>query len=385
MNSVKAFRDFFENFNKDLLVTSSSQPRGPIVAEVIQVAEKCTYLDPVTETAEIQHMINDHNLSLQHLKMNKSKSPYTKLRIKRTFFYTGYILSAADSTRLVDHLVVPQLPPGLVESGDIKLMANNVMITPRPASKSILDKVGGFGKKLKWQITGTALLENKLWAARVAPVPETEKFYSENPVPVIVLALRKGARPIDASRIHNWQPVPPEKALVFDSTVGEKVLLRIEEDSNEGEWESLFMNKATKRRHPYQQSREDDPYNRSRDNRDSGGYQGANNYDSPNARQHHQRHTGGDGGRYHHPYHHDDGPRRGSGSNYRGRGRGGRGNRGGNQGRGGGRGRGRGGGGGNTGGPAGYRSLDDYGSGGYDGTGDERGGGGAGGGVGLNY
>lgn len=395
IGSVKGFREFFEKFNKELLA-SSLQPRQPIVAEVIQVAEGLTYLDPVTETAEVQHMMNAHNLSLQNPSISSSKSRYTKLRIKRTFFYTGYILSATDSSRLIDHLLAPQLPPGLAESGDIKFMANNVLITPRPPSKSILDKVGGFGKKMKWQITGTALWENKIWAARVAPVPETATYYSENPVPVIVLGLRKGARPIDASRIQNWQPVPPEKALVFDSTVGEKVLLRIEEDSNEGEWESLFLNKSHKRRQPYQNSREDDNYSRPRGNRESGGYQGANNYDHPpNARhqhhqqQQHQRHAGGDGGRHHNP-HHDDGPRRGSGSNYRGRGRGGRGNRGGNQGRGGGRGRGRGGGGrdgGNLGGPPGYRSLDDYGSGGYDGTGEERGGGGNGGGAGpvMNY
>lgn len=309
------------------------------------------------------------------------------------------MLSASDSSRLIDHLLTPQLPQGIAESGDIKLMANNIMITPRPASKSILDKVGGFGKTMKWQVTGIALLENRLWAARVAPVSATEKFYSENPVPVIVLALRKGARPIDASKIQNWQPVPPEKALIFDSVVGEKVLLRIEEeDASEGEWESLFINKGNKRRHPYQQSREDDAHHRGRDNRNPGGYQGANNSDNPpNGRQqqhyhqnqHQQRNTGGDGGRYHNSYH-DDGPRRGS-SNYRGRGRGGgRGNRGGNQGRGGGRGRGRGGrdgGGGNPGGPSGYRSLDDYGSGGYDGANDDRGGGGNGGGVGpvMNY
>ncbi|KAK2759839.1 hypothetical protein FQN54_002573 [Arachnomyces sp. PD_36] len=388
---VRGFREFFEKFNKELLATSS-QSRKPILTEVIQVAEGSTYLDPVVEASEVQHMINNHNLSLQNASMNNPKPSLSRLQIKRTFLYTGYLLSGADSSRLIDQLLLPQLAPGLAESQDFKLMANNILITPRPASKSILNKVGGLGNKMRWQVTGLASHGNKLWAARVAPVPEGSTFHSENPVPTVLLGLRKGARPIDVNLIQNWQPVPPEKALIFDSAVGEKVLLRIdEEDANEGQWESLFANKnPNKRKHPYQQSREDGAYNRPRDNRDSGGYQGANNYDHPpHGRQqnyHNQQRHNGDGGRYHNT-HNEDVPRRGGGPNYRGRGRG-RGNRGGDRGRGGGRGRGRGGrDGGNPGGPSGYRSLDDYGAGGFDGASDDRGGGGSGGGAGpvMNY
>lgn len=368
-SSVKGFREFFEKFNKMLLTTQPSS-RNTIVAEVVQVAEGCTFLSPVTEAAEVQRMINSHNLSYRDPALNVTKSPYGRLQIKRTVFYTGYIISNADSARLISQLLNPLLPPGLADSNDMRYMANNILITPRPAPKSILDKVGGIGKKLSWQVTGTAVFENKLWAARVAPVPETEKYYTENPVPVIVLAVRKGARPIDAGKIQNWQPVPPDKAFIFDTVVGEKVVLRVEEeDPEEGEWESQFMNKNNKRRHQ-QEYRDEDVIYPIKDNRDTGYYY-QNGYDqsSPQGRpsgphqNHHQRH-GGDG-RFH-----DDSSRRGGASNFRGnRGRGSGGGRGkgGNSGRGGGgrsRGRGR------DGAPPGYRSLDDY--AGYDGGYDDR-------------
>ncbi|KAJ9218593.1 hypothetical protein DTO027B5_8310 [Paecilomyces variotii] len=373
---VRAFREYFEKLNRSLLSTQPSAPRKPIVAEVIQVAEGCTFLAPVTETAEVQRMINAHNISFKDSGLNKTRSPYGRLQIKRTVFYTGYLISNADSSRLISQLLHPLLPPGLADSNDLKYMANNILITPRPAPKSILDKVGGMGKKLSWQVTGTAVFENKLWAARVTPVPETEKYYTENPVPVIVLAVRKGARPIDAGKIQNWHPVPAEKAFVFDTVVGEKVVLRVEEeDPDEGEWESQFMNKSHKRRHQQDYRDEDVVYPPSKDNQ-------TNSYNNPYealsyGRHHHHHHQ-----HQRHGHFHDDGARRGGGHFRGGRGRGGGGRgKGSNSGRGGGgRGRGRGRDGGGP--PPGYKSLDDY--GGYDGGYEDRNGGGGGVPV-MNY
>jgi hypothetical protein len=373
---VKGFREFFEKLNRSFLSAPSN--RKTILAEVIQVAEGTKFLLPVTEVAEVQKMINSHNARFRDPVLNVTKSPYGRLQVKRTVFYTGYLISNNDSSRLITHLVHPLLPPGMGDSNDLKYMANSVLITPRPAPKSILDKVGGIGKKLRWQVTGVAVYDHKIWAARVKPVPETERYYTENPTPIIVLAVRKGARPIDAGRIQNWQPVGPDKALVFDTVVGEKVILRIEEeDPDEGAWESQFVNKNNKRRH-HQELHDEDVVYPPGSTRDSGSYYQNNGTESsPYRRPYPQgpRHPGEGSRRYH-----DDPPRRGGGpSNFRGgRGRGSAGGRGknGNSGRGGGRGRGRGG------GPQGYRSLDDY--GGNDGSYDDRGGGGNGG-LSLNY
>ncbi|TQB70894.1 hypothetical protein MPDQ_007988 [Monascus purpureus] len=343
---VKSFREFFEQMNRRFQ-TPQSSVRKPINAEVIQVADECTFLPPVTEAAEVQRMINSHNTSFRHPDLNVMKSPYGRLRIKRTVFYTGYLISNADSARLVNKLLNPMLPHGLADSNDLKYMANSILITPRPASKSLLDKVGGMGARLTWQVTGTAVFENRVWAARLEPVPPSEKYHTENPEPFVVLAVRKGARPIDAAKIRNWHPVPADKALSFETVVGEKVVLRVEEDNpHEGEWESQFMNKSNKRRHRqerdedilYPQYSQDGP-------------------EPPRSNVYHNRH-GGDG-----RYANDDAPRRGgSGRGGRGRGRG-RGHFGRS---GGGRGRGR----GREPAPPNYRSLDDY--GGYDGGYEEK-------------
>ncbi|KAF1950245.1 hypothetical protein CC80DRAFT_496896 [Byssothecium circinans] len=330
---TKGFRDFLFQFNRDLMAGTLPTTRKPITAEVVQVPENATQLDPVTEVAEIQRMLNAHNVLVKAGNAPPNARPH---QIKKTVFYTGYMIPKAMSEKLA---ALVKLPPGTPE-GDIRYLANSILITPKPCPKSILDKVGGIGFKVVWKVTGIACFENKLWAARCEPVPKSTKYYSENPTPTVVLAIRKGGQPKDAARIHNWHPVPEDEAYIFETTVGEKVQLRIEEEqSNETRYESYFPNKTYHRR-----TREDDGdhsrphYPRYDDRRPAGppGYQNQT-YRGGNRER-------GRGGNRNSAY----GSRGGRGGGYRG-------DRGG-----GGRGRSRGGGAGGRDGPSSsYKSLDD--------------------------
>lgn len=248
---VKGFRDFMTEYNVRLneIVAAAGNGgpppnRQPITSEVIHVAELGTNLDPVIEVAEVQHLINAHNAQVVS---NRGGHRREKLAIKKTVFYTGYLISSDDTSRLLT-LVAPQLPRA--SESDLKVHANNIMICPRPCPHSIMEKVGGMGSKMKWEVVGLGCFENSVWAASVRPVPSTAKYHTDNKTPHIVLALRKGARPIDASKIQNWQPLSPDQAFIFETTVGEKILFRIEaDDPSEGEYESLFANKSSKRKH----------------------------------------------------------------------------------------------------------------------------------------
>ena len=190
LKHVKGFRDFFTDYNRRQNGIGGHPTRGPLTAEVVQVADLSTVLDPVEEVAEVQRIINDHNALATGGRGQK------RLQIKKTVFYTGYLINETDSQRL---LTLAQLPSNMPES-ELKFHANNVLITPRPCNNSILEKVGGMGSKTTWEVTGTAVFENRIWAAQVRPVPATHKIYTENPVPIVVLALRKGAKPIDAGK-----------------------------------------------------------------------------------------------------------------------------------------------------------------------------------------
>ncbi|KAI6791220.1 hypothetical protein KC332_g14776 [Hortaea werneckii] len=246
---TKGFRDFFTDLNKAILMQlyDSYPEREPITAEVIQVSEQETTMEPVNEVSEVQQMLNVHNDAVRNRDSQLQASVAVPYKIKRSVFYTGYIIQQADTEKLKS---LVKLPPNCPEH-EVRLLANNILITPRPAPPSILDKVGGIGAKMSWRVTGLACYENRVWAACVQPIPSNARIYTENFTPCVVLATRRQSKPIEASRIQNWQPVPDNQAFEFETTVGEKVLLRIEEEMrHEDSYEASFPNAKNARKHP---------------------------------------------------------------------------------------------------------------------------------------
>ncbi|KAL8822932.1 MAG: hypothetical protein Q9191_006343 [Dirinaria sp. TL-2023a] len=239
---TEGFREYFEKFNETLQL-SAPPSRRPIKAEIIQVADTVTTLDPVVEVSEVQRMINAHNVAIRSANPNHLL-PY---EIKRTVFFTGYLLVPSDGAKLVEIL---KRSRGVTDNG-ITYLANCILISPRPPSGSILKKVGGWGQKQKWQVTGIGSFENRdyqIWAARVAPVPPQSSIHTETPIPLVVLAMTRNARPIDANKIQSWQSTSPNDSFVFETSVGEKVQLRVEPESDvDSEYENANGNKDPKR------------------------------------------------------------------------------------------------------------------------------------------
>ncbi|RYP79013.1 hypothetical protein DL770_006758 [Monosporascus sp. CRB-9-2] len=237
------FRTFFSEYNQRQQSLGPQASREPIAAEVIQVAEISTNLDPVVEVAEVQHLVNSHNAIVSQRSHGGRRD---RLMIKKTVFFTSYMIEPEDTKRLLGLVSIPNSVP----DAELKFHANQIMICPRPCPKSILDEVGGMNAKMQWRVTATGCFENSIWAARVEPVPANAKYHIENPIPFVILAIRRGARPTDAARIQDWEPVPPEKSFLLDTTVGEKVMLRIEpEDWNEDGHDNVFASRHSKRRH----------------------------------------------------------------------------------------------------------------------------------------
>ncbi|KAL9095521.1 MAG: hypothetical protein Q9165_002392 [Trypethelium subeluteriae] len=267
---VKEFREYFHTFNQTLQLPDTPIPRKPITTEVIQVPEGTTSLDPVTEIAEVQRMINSHNTAIHDGTAPPSLNP---LQLTRHALYTGYIISPSDTEKLISLAQTHHVP-----SNQILHLANNVLICPRPAPPHLLDRVGGIGATVRFRVTGLASLENKLWAARVTPVPENTKIFTENATPMVVLAVRRGAVPREASRIQNWVAVSSERRMEFEATVGEKVLLKVERESSmaeEGEEEQARgrWERGGERERERERDRERDRDNRDRErDKENGGF-----------------------------------------------------------------------------------------------------------------
>lgn len=365
-DSTRAFREFLEDFNR----ISAPTPRQLITAEVIQVAELMTTLDPVTETAEVQRMINSHNEAVGGGSGTNSRN----LEIKKTVLFNCYLISSTDTANLLT-LINPPSDIG------VALLGNYLLISSQTCSNFVLNKIGGIGSKQTWQVTGTGNFESRVWAARVAPVPPNSNIHVDGPVPLVILAHLKNAKPREAYKIQSWQPVSQEKQYIFQTEVGESVQLGIGRIGSEGIEDRVgqYSHRNLKRRHSGLEDspQERDSYHRNMQNamqaptqhqrgrnqefnesrRPNGGGNHVNTYKGGNQNrgrggagpgnqtggQHrHQQHGGGGGGR--------GGSRGGGGGGTRG---GGGGGGGGNKGR----------------VRGGYKSLDDVGGGRYGGGG----------------
>ena len=217
------FREWLAEYNRKQNGEGGMTTRGPITADVVQVAEGATLLDPIVETAEIQRLIDDHNKAIDE------GQPGRRLMIKKTVYFTGYMISPEDQKKL---LTLVDLPPNANER-DVKYLGSNIMICPRPATDAILEKVGGMGNKLLWQVSLLGDHDKRVWACQVKPVVPGTTYYTENAVPNVVLALNgRDAKPFHSNNIRNWRAVPAEKQFIFETVVGEKVLLSVEDASD---------------------------------------------------------------------------------------------------------------------------------------------------------
>jgi hypothetical protein len=232
---VEQFRQFFSDFNRALMSPSPPYPRNTIAAEVIEVVTKAMTLDPVREIEEIQRMINAHNIAFK-TGLSPNIKPY---EIKKQVFNSGYIVAANDS-----HKLVALIPPAVRSSRNVNVQASHISITVGAAPKHILDSVGGTGKAVRWRVTGLGVLENKIWAASVEPVPKTEKVLTLSRPYSIVLAMGSKAQPKDINFIRDWTNVLPDQAVEFDTVVGEKCSLSIviETNKNKAATDSLGAN-----------------------------------------------------------------------------------------------------------------------------------------------
>ncbi|KAI1435852.1 hypothetical protein GGR50DRAFT_686789 [Xylaria sp. CBS 124048] len=318
---VVGFREFLDDYNQRCKGSRGHSHRGSITAEVIQVADISTNLDPVVEVAEVQHLVNNHNAIVSR---RPSRGRMERMCIGKTVFFTSYMIKPADTKRLIA-LVTPHLP-----EGEMKFQGNAIIVTPRPCPPHILERIGGMHAKMQWGVAGIGSWDNNLWAVSLKPVPASAPYHTDAETPSVVIATRRAARPSDVHKITNWQPIPPQDVFAFETEVGEKVMLRIEPESGLEDEGDSFTSQRNKRK--YSKIENDDrPTNRTV----SGGY-------------------GNNGPRGYHSSTYSSRGAHGSRGGFRGGGGGGapsnRGYRGGARGRGGGRG-----------GRGGYRSLDDVG------------------------
>ncbi|CAK7201869.1 hypothetical protein SEUCBS139899_004584 [Sporothrix eucalyptigena] len=218
---VEGFREFLAQYNE----RRQKRPVLPLPAidgEVVHVVESATTLDPVVEVAEVQHMINCHNAA--------GGGKRGMLALNKTVLFTGYLIKEADTARLLELL---QLPSHF-NRRDVKYHANSIMIHPRTCPPHLMAKAGGLGSKMTWRVDSVGSVDNGVWAVKVRPMPPSAPYHTADGIPLVVLAVYRNTRPHEASRIRKWTPVTADNVFDFETTVGEKAILRVESEITPG-------------------------------------------------------------------------------------------------------------------------------------------------------
>ncbi|CAK7264067.1 hypothetical protein SEPCBS119000_000810 [Sporothrix epigloea] len=212
---VSGFRNFLAKYNED----RQQRPKAPLPAihgEVVHVMEYTPPLDPVTEVAEVQHMVNCHNATVD--------GKQGQLMIKKTVIHTGYMVQEADTARLLQFL---QLPTN-IDRRDVRLHANSIIISTRVCPPHLLAKTGGMGSKMMWRVEEVGSVDDGVWAVKVRPAVPGTPYHTLDALPMVILAVRRTFYPQHASRIRTWTAVPEAEVFEFETTIAEKATLSVE-------------------------------------------------------------------------------------------------------------------------------------------------------------
>jgi len=295
---VEQFRNFFQDFNRELMGPNPQTQRKTIACDVVEVVCKATTLDPVTEVAEIQRMINENNIAYKSGTAPRDVMP---MQIDRRTVSFGYLVSTPDIEGLV-----ALVPPAIRANQNIRLLANMITVVRGPTTPHILQGVGGIGKVVRFRVTALGVLQDRLWAARVEPISASEKVMAIDRPTSVILAMSSKARPQDVGNIKNWVPVSLDQTIEFETTVGEKAVLNIVQEQASHSKKRLHENDNQQ---DYNGPGQSQSSNKRGGGGNSGNYRGGN---QSRGRGRDRRDEGGRGGR-------------GRGGQRGGRGRGGRG------------------------------------------------------------
>src|SRR5947209_4809684 len=111
----------------------------------------------------------------------------------------------------------------------MKYLANTILISAKPNTKPILDRIGGIGAKVEFRTVAFGSWDDQIWAVKVEPVPVNTPIHTGDAGPVIILGHRRTCKPIEVNRICSWEAIPPshEGRLTFTTTIGERAFLKI--------------------------------------------------------------------------------------------------------------------------------------------------------------
>lgn len=211
-------------FRKSLRHLRTRYHRANLVYDVVEVYDPQKYLDPLVELALIENAIEDHNNAAASGTLSPN-TRYSHVSLGKEVTCSGYLLDRLSYKRVLDVVLNHELitkkagsPPNSVK---FEADCAGVFSSKGPLSPQLEPLRGA---KVDWLVTHVGQLENRIWAAKVAPQEGQSVEVEPGKDLVIIVAIRRKVNPTAVAQITEWHPIEP---LTVHSVVGERSLLRI--------------------------------------------------------------------------------------------------------------------------------------------------------------
>jgi hypothetical protein len=264
------FKVFLDNYNAKIFSLAGSESgqlkrTKSITHTVVMVVDSSSALEPATEAALIQKMVNEHNRKLIELDEEGQVLPMSAVgrgkvkgwRLDKQVTMTYYAISPTDSVALAKALVPQTISRTEPSGGKLNILGNRIVVSFGAMEPDKLKQAGGLGHAVKFTVAEVGFLEGdatskgepgpaKMWAARVAPADPTQSIWiapqsfargqAKNHGTVILAVRGPVNRLGEVRRIRNWVPLNGGN-ITFDGVLKEGLRLDLQEIDILGEGE----------------------------------------------------------------------------------------------------------------------------------------------------
>jgi hypothetical protein len=224
-----------------------------------------------------------------HVDMADADEQYV---VEKKVFGLSYVLDPVDFQPLFD-TYLGLMDKSVSDRHDWRTMRQPSVFIHFNNAPHILNKVGGIGKQVEFEITHLGV-SDKVLALRLVPIAsyhqvmdgegdtvlQTDsrlRYWSKNEIPVLVVATRDGGKPIDANYLERWTPITSSvENRRFIARVSAKQEISIElvskkEEKAKQEAEYIGHSTAPRKRHsdPFTNFRTGHGHKTQPDNRES--------------------------------------------------------------------------------------------------------------------
>jgi hypothetical protein len=227
-----AFEEYLKNWRRVAETTTSEDECDGIKVQSVELAEQndaiglkefkvhfvampFIHLDEAVEESLIQNMVDETN------EADMPDDPNTFV-LEKKVFNVSYVVASED-VEILFNAYLPMMNDKLSDRHEWRQIRQPSVFIHYNAFPPVLNKVGGIGKQVEFEITHLGV-SDKVLALSLMPVASFHevlndtgekilqqdsrtRYWSRNEVPVLVLATRDGGKPIDANHLQQWRAI----------------------------------------------------------------------------------------------------------------------------------------------------------------------------------